>query len=159
MAPVRLTLCVKDIKICKKATEIMKFKVPTFLIPCLFLWLFDVILTLVGQSSEYWAGNLSEAKELNPLFLLFLSKGPDIFLVATATYILILVVILFIIPLRISILTAFIFSIAHLIGVTGWILQINGRMVGIILSILIFISVKIALDKEWHKFKKAYSYM
>jgi hypothetical protein len=152
-------LCVKNINDSEKVNEIMKYKPPTFLIPCLFLWLLDLIATLLGQSSDYWVGNFSAAKELNPLFLYFISKGPAIFLVASVTYILLLVIILFLIPLRIAILTAFIASIVHLIGATSWMLQINCRMIGIILSIFIFISVKIVLDKEWHKFKKAYSYM
>lgn len=137
----------------------MKLKAPTFLIPCLFLWLFDLIATLVGQSPGYWAGNFSEAKELNPIFFWFLSKGPDVFIVATVAYIFLLVVILFLIPLRIAIITAYIASIAHVIGVASWMLQMNLRMVGIILSILLVISVKIVLDKEWQKFRKACSYM
>ena len=149
----------KNINDSEKVNEIMKFKAPTFIIPCLFLWLFDLIATLLGQSSEYWAGNFSEATELNPLFLYFISKGPAIFLVASFAYILFLVIILFLIPLRIAILTAFIASIVHLIGATSWMLQINCKMIGIILSILLFIFAKTVLDKEWQKFKKAYSYM
>ena len=137
----------------------MKNKPNIFLIPCIFLWLLDVILTLACQSREYWAGNFSEAKELNPLFHWFLSNGPDVFLVATVAYILLLVAIIFLIPLRISIITAYIASIAHLIGAAGWMLQMNGRAVGILLTILLFISVKIVLDREWQKFRKVYSYM
>lgn len=137
----------------------MKHKPHTFLLPCIFLWLLDVILTLVGQSSEYWAGNFSEAKELNPLFHWFLSNGPGIFLVAAIAYILLLVVIFFLVPLRVGIITAYIVSIAHLIGAAGWMLQMNLRMVGIILTILLVISVKIVLDKEWQRFQKACSYM
>ncbi|MHC4084519.1 MAG: hypothetical protein ACYSWZ_03185 [Planctomycetota bacterium] len=137
----------------------MKYKAPTFLIPCLFLWLFDVATTLAGQSAGYWAGNFSGAKELNPLFFWFLSKGPDVFIVATVVYIFILVVILFLVPLRIAIMTAYIASIVHMVGVAGWMLQMKGRMVGIILTILLFISVKIVLDKEWQRFMKAYSYI
>ena len=137
----------------------MKYKPHIFLIPCIFLWLLDVILTLAGQSWEYWAGNFSDAKELNPLFLWFLSNGPDVFLVATVAYIFLLVVILLLVPFRIAIMTAYIASIAHLIGAASWMLQINCRIIGIILSILLFISVKIVLDKEWQKFKKVYSYM
>jgi hypothetical protein len=137
----------------------MKFKPPIFLVPCLFLWLFDLIAILVGQSAGYWAGNFSAAKELNPIFFWFLRKGPDVFIIATAAYIFLLVVILFLVPLRIAIITAYIASIAHLIGVASWMLQMNFRMVGIILSILLVISVKIVLDKEWQKFRKACSYM
>ncbi len=137
----------------------MKYKPHIFLFPCIFLWLLDVILTLAGQSREYWAGNFSEAKELNPLFHWFLSNGPDVFLIASIAYILLLVVILFLVPLRIAIITSYIASIAHLIGAAGWMLQMNIRMAGIILTILLFIFVKIVLDKEWQRFKKACSYM
>lgn len=136
----------------------MKYKPHIFLIPCIFLWLLDVILTLAGQSCRYWTGNFSDAKELNPLFLCFLSNGPYIFLVATIAYILLLVAILFLVPLRIATITAYIASIAHLIGTASWILQINCRIIGIILSILLFISIKFVLDKEWQNFKKVYSY-
>lgn len=137
----------------------MKLKAPTFLIPCIFLWLFDVIVTLIGQSGVYWAGNYSEAKELNPLFFWFLSKGPDVFIIATVAYIFLLIVLLFLVPLRIALITAYIASIAHMIGVTGWMLQMNVRMVGIILTTLLVISVKIVLDKEWQRFRKACSYI
>jgi len=136
----------------------MKYKTHIFLFPCILLWLLDVILTLAGQSSKYWAGNFSGAKELNPLFLWFLSNGPDIFLVVTIAYILLLVTLIFLVPLRIAIITAYIASIAHLIGAAGWLLQMNLRMAGIILTILLVISVKIVLDKEWQKFKKACFY-
>jgi hypothetical protein len=137
----------------------MKYKPHIFLFPCISLWLLDVILTLVGQSSEYWAGNFSDARELNPLFYWFLSNGPDVFLVAAIAYILLLVVILLLVPLKIAIITAYIVSIAHLIGAAGWMLQMNLRMAGIVLTILLFIFAKIVLDKEWQKFKKACSYM
>jgi hypothetical protein len=137
----------------------MKCRQNIFLIPCIFLWLLDVILTLAGQSREYWAGNFSEAKELNPLFHWFLSNGPDVFLVATVAYILLLVAIIFLIQLRIALMTAYIASIAHLIGVASWMLQMNGRIVGILLTILLFISVKIILDREWEKVRKTCSYM
>jgi hypothetical protein len=158
VAPVRLGFS-ERMKKSKKANEIMKYKPHIFLFPCIFLWLLDVILTLTGQSREYWAGNFSEAKELNPLFLLFLSNDPGIFLVAAVAYILLLVSILFLVPLRIAIMTAYIASIAHLIGAASWMLQMNLRMAGIILTILLVIFVKIVLDKEWQKFKKACSYM
>lgn len=137
----------------------MKLKAPTFLVPCLFLWLFDVIATLAGQSGGYWAGDFTEAKELNPLFLWFLSKGPEVFIVATVAYIFLLVIILFLSPSRIAIMTTYIASIVHMIGVASWMLQMNGRMAGIILTILLFISVRIVLDREWRKFRKAHLYI
>ena len=137
----------------------MKLKAPIFLIPCLFLWLLDVIVTLIGQSGGYWAGDFAEAKELNPLFFWFLSKGPEVFVVATVAYIFILIVILFLIPSRIAIMTTYIASIVHMVGVASWMLQMNSRMAGIILVILLLISVKIVLDREWHKFRKAHSYI
>ena len=137
----------------------MKFRAPLFLVPCLLLWLFDVIVTLVGQSAWYWAGDFSEAKELNPLFFWFLSKGPEVFIIATVAYIFLLVVILFLVPLRIGIMTTYIASIVHMVGVAGWMLQMNVRIVGLILTILLFIFVKIVLDREWQKFRKAHSYI
>ncbi|WP_020472606.1 hypothetical protein [Zavarzinella formosa] len=45
-------------------------------------WLFfaiDVILTLIGQPEEYWAGDYSTANEINPLAFLILTRSPWLF--------------------------------------------------------------------------------
>ena len=37
------------------------------LVPALWASLFDIIITIKGQSEEYWGGNLNMANEGNPI--------------------------------------------------------------------------------------------
>ncbi len=60
------------------------------LIPAFWSCLFDVAMTIIHQSPEYWQGNLNRANEGNPIGNLFMKNHASGIFVITAIWLLII---------------------------------------------------------------------
>jgi hypothetical protein len=89
-----------------------------FIAAVLFPSLLDGIVTLLGQSNEYWS-NFSKINEAAPIT--FLTYGPWIFLLSVLIYTAVLAAIIYKLPRWVSLGVGLYFFIAHSSGVESWI--------------------------------------
>ena len=87
------------------------------------LVLLDGALTLHGQPMQYWAGEFSLRQELNPVVDLLLAWHPGAFLLAWATWSLLIVSVMFFSPARIAFLVSLVCTIGHVCGAASWIVE------------------------------------
>jgi hypothetical protein len=89
-------------------------------LPPLLLCLFDSTLTLVGQSSQYWAGNYWLANERNPTFNSLLNISPWADMAGIAVWMGVFVGILLLLPDTLALIVSIAVTFGHTVGAATW---------------------------------------
>lgn len=102
------------------------------LIPAYWTCIFDIIITIINQSDEYWKGNLSKANEGNPIGAFMMENHTSgIFIVCALWLILIGIIGLKLSNRKLKIFALFVL-IAHSFGASGWLSIYHGFWYAII---------------------------
>ena len=102
------------------------------LIPAYWTCIFDIIITIINQSDEYWKGNLSKANEGNPIGAFMMANHTSgIFIVCALWLILIRIIGLKLSNRKLKIFALFVL-IAHSFGASSWLSNYYGFWYAII---------------------------
>ncbi|MBC5836248.1 hypothetical protein G6N05_15295 [Flavobacterium sp. F372] len=102
------------------------------LIPAYWTCIFDIIITIINQSDEYWKGNLSKANEGNPIGAFMMANHTSgIFIVCALWLILIGIIGLKLSNRKLKFFALFVL-IAHSFGASSWLSNYYGFWYAII---------------------------
>lgn len=90
------------------------------IIPALWASLFDIAITAIHQSSEYWSGDLSQANEGNPIGAYFMSKHVAGMFVISGLWLVVIVLLGYFLPRQIRKVFLLFCVIAHSYGASTW---------------------------------------
>jgi hypothetical protein len=96
------------------------------LIPALWASLLDIGLTIYGQSSDYWKGNLKVANEGNPIGVTFMKNHVSGIFLVCGIWIILIVVLGYYLPRKISRGFLLFVLIANSWGASSWIQEKYG---------------------------------
>jgi len=92
-------------------------------VPPLVFCALDTILTLLGQTAEYWkGGQLAYDNESSPTFHYLLSVHPAAFVAGIAGWAAILVVVLLLLPDTLALIVSVAVVLGHAVGAATWLL-------------------------------------
>ncbi len=89
-------------------------------IPTLWASLFDIGMTIFGQPSEYWNGNLNIANEKNPIGSFFMTNHISGIFIISGIWIILILILGYYLPKRISRIFLLFVLIAHSWGASSW---------------------------------------
>ncbi|UOK42242.1 MULTISPECIES: hypothetical protein [Flavobacterium] len=90
------------------------------LIPAYWACLFDVIITIVNQSDEYWKGNLSRANEGNPIGAFMMANHTSGIFIISFIWLLLIGIIGYNLSKRKLKTFALFVMVAHTFGASTW---------------------------------------
>src|SRR4051794_14546957 len=83
----------------------------------------DGLLTLLGQSRAYWAGDHSQVVEGTPGFYILLTHGPAAFVAGQAGWVLAFVGLILLLPPTLALAVCLGFTLGHAIGAYSWMID------------------------------------
>src|SRR5215470_9031853 len=89
-------------------------------VPPVVMCALDFVLTMHGQSAEYWAGNYAKVNEWSPSFCYYLTLHPVVFVAAGLLWIALFSAIILVAPERLAMTTSVAIVIGHMWGATTW---------------------------------------
>ncbi len=95
------------------------------LLPVLSMMSCDIALTLLGQPSWYWMGDPESVQELNPLARWLLQQSPWLFLSLAILWMVLVSVVLLFWRHRFTKWIALVFTFAHAIGASTWLIRLG----------------------------------
>ena len=96
------------------------------LIPALWSSFFDITMTIVHQSEDYWNGNLNEANEGNPIGSFMMKNHVSGLFVISIFWIILIALLGYYLPRKIARIFLLFVFIVHSCGATTWILPNYG---------------------------------
>ena len=118
-------------------------------IPPVALCVVDQTITLVGQSSSYWAGTYTEAREANPLFRWLMAQHPMAFEAGILAWILLFCVGIMALPRLPAMVASIAIVLGHTWGTASW-LVIQVRH-GYWIAIGLFLLSAIVIVWSWER--------
>ena len=91
------------------------------LIPALWASLFDTVITIAGQSKEYWNGNLNMANEGNPIGNFMMKSHVSGIFIVCGLWLILIGVLGYYLPRKISRIFLLFVLMAHSWGASTWI--------------------------------------
>jgi hypothetical protein len=91
------------------------------LIPALWASLFDITITIVHQSKEYWNGNLNMANEANPIGNFMMKNHVSGIFIISIIWLILIGVLGYYLPKKISRIFLLFILIVHSWGASSWI--------------------------------------
>ena len=91
-------------------------------VPPLLLLILDVSLTLLGQSSAYWAGDYSAVREGSPTFHHLLAIHPAAFAAGLLTWAAVFVALILLLPDTLALILGIAVTFGHTVGAATWLL-------------------------------------
>ena len=91
------------------------------LIPALWASLFDTIITIKGQSEEYWGGNLNMANEGNPIGSFMMKHQVSGIFVVCGLWLILIGILGYYLPKKIARVFLLFVLMAHSWGASSWI--------------------------------------
>jgi len=123
------------------------------LIPAYWACFFDVIITIVHQSDDYWKGNLEKANEGNPIGAFFMSYHTSGLFIISIIWLIAIGIIGFYLKERMLKIFALFVLIAHTFGASTW-LSFNYSFWFAIVFILLNSILYIEIDRIYETRKK-----
>lgn len=114
------------------------------------LCMLDQGITLVGQSSAYWAGDYSVASEGNPWFQWLLQQHPLAFEAGIFTWVAIFCGLIMVLPRRVAMTISVAIVLGHAWGASTWIYWKIPH--GYWLVLILYLLSAIAIVATWEKF-------
>ncbi|MFA5298041.1 MAG: hypothetical protein WC389_07515 [Lutibacter sp.] len=96
------------------------------LIPALWASLFDITLTIVHQSKEYWSGNLNMTNERNPIGNFMMKNHVSGIFIISIFWLILIGVVGYYLPRKISRIFLLFVLMIHSYGASTWILPNYG---------------------------------
>ncbi|MBX2897010.1 MAG: hypothetical protein KF763_16310 [Cyclobacteriaceae bacterium] len=90
------------------------------LVPALWTSIFDIILTVIHQSKEYWDGDLTKANEGNPIGALLMKNHVSGLFVISGLWIIAIGILGYFLPRQASKIFLLFCVIAHSFGASTW---------------------------------------
>jgi len=94
------------------------------LIPALWACLFDIVITILHQPTEYWSGDLNQANEGNPFGAFFMKTHISGIFTISAVWIILVIALGYFLPRRTARVFLLFTLIAHSFGASTW---LSGR--------------------------------
>lgn len=94
------------------------------LVPALWTSIFDISITVIHQSKEYWNGDLKKANEGNPIGALFMKNHVAGLFIISGLWIIVIVLLGYFLPRPIAKIFLLFCVIAHSFGASTW---LSGR--------------------------------
>jgi hypothetical protein len=91
-------------------------------LPPVLLALLDGGLTLVGQSSDYWAGDYGDVNELSPTFHQLLAYHPLAYAGGFIAWVVMFVVLILLLPRTLALTASIAIAMSHTGGASTWLL-------------------------------------
>jgi len=123
------------------------------LAPAAILCAGDVVLTLLGQPSTYWAGAYSSALEINPVVHPFLRLGPWVFVGAATVWLAILSLPMVVWRHPVVGWAAVLFAACHAVGGASWLARSHPW--GLVLGCVYLFAAARASSWCWNRRAKA----
>ena len=92
-------------------------------LPFLVIFLVDAGITLACQPSQYWAGDRTFINEMFPLFAWGLAKGPSVFALLCAMWVLAFSVVIMVIPRLLAEILSLSLVSGHTWGTMTWLVN------------------------------------
>jgi hypothetical protein len=118
-------------------------------LPPAALAVLDGILTLCGQSSDYWSGDFSAVCESNPLAWVFLRWHPLAFVLGLAAWTLAILFAGAAMPRLFAVPVLFTVFVVHSLGGASWLVRYGGW--GWVLGMGLLIAAERVLALTWRK--------
>ncbi len=106
------------------------------LIPALWASIFDIFITSFWQDPEYWKGDLSKAKESNPIGEWFMSQHVSGLFVISIIWIILIGVLGYYLPAKLRKVFLLFVLIAHSFGASTWLARYHEFWSAIIFILL-----------------------
>ncbi|WP_421920068.1 hypothetical protein [Marinifilum sp.] len=121
------------------------------LIPALWVSLFDTIITILGQSNEYWNGNLSMANEGNPIGNFMMKNHVSGIFIVCGLWMILIGILGYYLPRKASRIFLLFVLLAHSWGASSWISMKFGFwpiMVFILFNAILFYKIEDIIGKK-----------
>ena len=121
------------------------------LVPSLWASIFDISITIIHQSKEYWSGDLTKANEGNPIGAFFMRNHVSGLFVISTLWIIVIVLLGYHLPKHIKKVFLLFCVIAHSYGASTWLSNIYGfwqAMAFIFFNSIIYCAVDFSVDKQ-----------
>jgi len=121
------------------------------LIPALWASVFDVAITTVHQSKEYWSGDLSKANEANPIGNLFMGNHVAGLFIISFFWLVLIGVLGYWLPRRIAKIFLLFCVIAHSFGASTWLTTRYGFwyiMALILFNAVLYCTIEYRVEKK-----------
>jgi len=121
------------------------------LIPALWASLFDVVITIVHQSKDYWNGNLEMANEGNPIGNFIMKNHVLGIFVISFFWLIVIGVLGYYLPKKYSRIFLLFVLMVHSLGASTWIIPNYGFWTAIILILfnaILFYKIEDLINKE-----------
>ena len=110
----------------------------------------DQLLTLWGQSEQYWQGHYEFALEASPPFRWLLQQHPLAFEAGIFVWILLFCLFIVALPTRLAMIAAIAIMMGHTWGASSWLTMRVAH--GYWLAIALFVTTAIAITVCWEQF-------
>lgn len=104
----------------------MNIKKLLLVIPAFWASLFDIVITIIYQPTDYWNGNLKVANEGNPIGELFMKNHSSGIFVISILWLILIVILGYYLPKKISQIFLLFVLIANSWGASSWIYMHHG---------------------------------
>ena len=121
------------------------------LIPALWTSLFDTIITIKGQSEEYWNGNLNMANEANPIGNFMMKNHVSGIFIICGIWLILIGVLGYYLPKKYARIFLLFVLIAHSFGASTWLSMNYGfwtAIIFILFNSILFYKIKDLINKE-----------
>ncbi|MCY1633502.1 hypothetical protein [Marinifilum sp. D737] len=121
------------------------------LIPALWASLFDTVITILGQSNDYWNGNLNMANEGNPIGNFMMKNHVSGIFIVCGLWMILIGILGYYLPRKVSRIFLLFVLIAHSWGASSWISMKFGFwpiMVFILFNAILFCKIEDIISKK-----------
>ena len=121
------------------------------LIPALWAALFDTIITITGQSAEYWNGNLDMANEGNPIGNFMMRNHVSGIFIVCGLWLILIGILGYYLPRKVSRVFLLFVLMAHSWGASTWISMKFGFwpiIIFILFNSILFYAIDDIIDKR-----------
>lgn len=121
------------------------------LIPALWASLFDTVITILGQSNDYWNGNLNMANEGNPIGNFMMKNHVSGIFIVCGLWMILIGILGYYLPRKVSRIFLLFVLIAHSWGASSWISMKFGFwpiMVFILFNAILFYKIEDIISKK-----------
>lgn len=121
------------------------------LIPALWVSIFDMFITSFWQDPDYWKGNLSKAKESNPIGSWFMSQHVSGLFVISTIWIIFIGVLGYYLPTKLRKIFLLFVLIAHSFGASTWLTRFHGfwsAIIFILLNTVLYVFIEDYVNKK-----------
>jgi hypothetical protein len=91
-------------------------------LPPLIFCAFDGLITLGGQSADYWAGNYSAVNEVSPTFNALLRLHPAAYMAGVLVWVAVFVGLILLLPDTLALIVSIAVTFGHTVGAATWLL-------------------------------------